>query len=110
MLVNQSAKSVISGGHVASKIGAQSPLVHGRVCGEALRRRLRAGTTAAFAEQPHADKAYDSGGCATTYIGAGSPLASPGKGVDSSERLGWYRRVVERTIAWLLPIRRLVIR
>jgi transposase len=31
-------------------------------------------------------------------------------GVDSSERLGRYRWVVERTISWLLAFRRLAIR
>jgi transposase len=31
-------------------------------------------------------------------------------GVDSSERLGRYRWVMERTIAWLLAFRRLAVR
>ncbi len=32
------------------------------------------------------------------------------RGIDSSERLGRYRGVVERTLAWLLGCRRLGIR
>ena len=49
--------------------------------------------------------------------GRGRPRRRPGItariawiGVDSSERLGRYRWVVERTIAWLLAFRRLAIR
>jgi hypothetical protein len=32
------------------------------------------------------------------------------KGIESSERLGRYRRVAERTIAWLFQFRRLQVR
>jgi len=44
------------------------------------------------------------------YDTAASSRASPRKGVDSSERLGRHRWVVERTISWLTGYRRLTIR
>ncbi len=47
----------------------------------------------------HADKAYDA-----------STLRRALRGIDSSERLGRHRWVVERTLAWLLGCRRLGIR
>ena len=58
----------------------------------------------------HADKAYDIPRC-HTYLrrrGIGSRIAR--KGIESSERLGRHRWVVERTVAWLTGYRRLATR
>ncbi|CAA9549587.1 MAG: Mobile element protein [uncultured Thermomicrobiales bacterium] len=58
----------------------------------------------------HADKAYDSAEkrCALRARSITSRIAR--RGVDSSERLGRHRWVVERTFAWLLGCRRLSVR
>jgi transposase len=55
----------------------------------------------------HADKAYDSSAlrCALRVRGITPRIAR--RGIDSSERLGRYRWVVERTLSWLLGCRRL---
>ena len=58
----------------------------------------------------HADKAYDKPRC-RRYLrrrGVGARIAR--KGVESGERLGRYRWMVERTLAWLARSRRLTIR
>lgn len=58
----------------------------------------------------HADKAYDFARCrqACRQRGIGPRIAR--RGIDSSERLGRHRWVVERTLAWLARYRRLTIR
>jgi transposase len=58
----------------------------------------------------HADKAYDSSAlrCALRARGITPRLAR--RGIDSSERLGRHRWVVERTLSWLLGYRRLGVR
>ena len=58
----------------------------------------------------HADKAYASrhNRRALRQRGIIPRIARPG--VDSSQRLGRYRWVVERTLAWLARFRRLAIR
>ena len=62
----------------------------------------------AFARQ--SDKGYDAEKCraAQRKRGIRSRIARKGKG--SSERLGRQRWVVERTLAWLAPYRRLAVR
>jgi transposase len=40
-------------------------------------------------------------------VSAASPTASPRKGIESSQRLGRHRWVVERTVSWLAGCRRL---
>ena len=58
----------------------------------------------------HADKAYDIRRC-RCYLrrrGIGDRIAR--KGVESGEKLGRHRWVVERTLAWLGRYRRLTIR
>jgi transposase len=61
-------------------------------------------------EKLHADKAYDSrksrAACRVRRI---IPRIAR-RGIESSERLGRYRWVVERTFAWVHRFRRLVIR
>ena len=58
----------------------------------------------------HADKAYDLPRCrhALRKRRIGDRIAR--RGIESSERLGRHRWVVERTLAWLARFRRLVVR
>ena len=58
----------------------------------------------------HADKAYDSQALRVELRRRGIRPQIARRGVDSSERLGRYRWVVERTGAWLNCFRRLRIR
>ena len=58
----------------------------------------------------HGDKAYDSSPLRRALRGRGIAPRIARRGIDSSERLGRYRWVVERTLAWLLGCRRLSVR
>src|SRR5689334_23055756 len=58
----------------------------------------------------HADKAYDHRGCRAECRQRSIMPRIARRGVDISERLGRYRWVVERTLAWLNRFRRLTIR
>ena len=58
----------------------------------------------------HADKAYDSSALRRALRARGVTPRIARRGIDSSERLGRHRWVVERTAAWLLGYRRLGIR
>jgi transposase len=58
----------------------------------------------------HADKAYDIPRCRAYLRRRGIGVRIARKGVESSERLGRHRWVVERSIAWLLGHRRLATR
>ena len=58
----------------------------------------------------HADKAYDIPRCRTYLRRRGIACRIARKGIESSEKLGRYRWVVERTLAWLARFRRLTIR
>jgi IS5 family transposase len=58
----------------------------------------------------HADKAYDIPRCRQGLRRRGIQARIARKGVESSERLGRHRWVVERTLAWLNQFRRLTIR
>ncbi|MGQ1798046.1 IS5 family transposase [Kocuria oceani] len=58
----------------------------------------------------HADKAYDNRRVRRYLRRRGITARIARIGVDSSERLGRHRWVVERTISWLLAFRRLAIR
>ena len=58
----------------------------------------------------HADIAYDSGDLRRGLRARSITLRLARRGIDSSERLGRYRRVVERTQAWLPGCRRLGVR
>lgn len=55
----------------------------------------------------HADKAYDSMQLRRALRSRGSTPHVARRGIDSSERLGRYRWVVERSLSWLLGCRRL---
>ena len=61
-------------------------------------------------EKLHADKAYDSNRCRDTLSERSIKVRIARKGIESSERLGRYRWVVERTISWLHRNRRLAVR
>lgn len=58
----------------------------------------------------HADKAYDIPRCRRFLHRRHIKVRIARKGVDTSERLGRHRWVVERTLAWLGQFRRLTIR
>ena len=58
----------------------------------------------------HADKAYDSADLRRALRGRSITPRIARRGIDSSERLGRYRWVVERSLSWLLGFRRLGIR
>jgi transposase len=55
----------------------------------------------------HADKAYDLPDLRRWLRGRRMGVRIARKGIDSSERLGRRRWVIERTIAWLAGYRRL---
>jgi IS5 family transposase len=58
----------------------------------------------------HADKGYDHRRCRRECRARGVRPRISRRGVDSSERLGRRRWVVERTLAWLARFRRLTVR
>jgi transposase len=58
----------------------------------------------------HADKGYDIPRCRQALHRRHIRVRIARKGIDSSERLGRHRWVVERTLAWLNRYRRLTVR
>jgi IS5 family transposase len=58
----------------------------------------------------HADKGYDFDRCRRACRRRGITPRIARRGIESRERLGRYRWVVERTLAWLAQFRRLVVR
>jgi transposase len=58
----------------------------------------------------HADKAYDSSDLRRSLRARGITPRIARRGIDSSERLGRHRWVVERSLSWLLGCRRLGMR
>jgi transposase len=58
----------------------------------------------------HADKAYDSSTLRRALRARGITPRIARRRIDSSERLGRHRWVVERTLSWLLGFRRLGVR
>jgi transposase len=73
-------------------------------------RRHGRGRPCARPAKLHADKAYDIPRCRRYLRQRGIGCRIARKGLDSSEKLGRYRWVVERTLAWLARFRRLVVR
>jgi transposase len=61
-------------------------------------------------EKVHADKAYDDKKCKGALRKRGIKSRIARKGIESSQKLGRHRWVVERTLAWLAKYRRLTIR
>ena len=58
----------------------------------------------------HADKGYDYPRCRRALRARGIISRIARRGIESSERLGRYRWVVERTLSWLNRFRRLKVR
>jgi transposase len=58
----------------------------------------------------HADKAYDHRRCRRECRARGIVPRIARRGIESSQRLGRHRWVVERTLAWLSRFRRLAVR
>ena len=58
----------------------------------------------------HADKAYDHRRCRQECRARSVKPRIARRGIDSSQRLGKHRWVVERTFAWLNRLRRLTVR
>lgn len=58
----------------------------------------------------HADKGYDYPRCRRALRARGSTPRIARRGIESRERLGRYRWVVERTLSWLNRFRRLKVR
>jgi IS5 family transposase len=58
----------------------------------------------------HGDKAYDSSGLRRALRARRITPRLARRGIDSSERLGRHRSVVERSLSWLLGCRRLGLR
>ena len=58
----------------------------------------------------HADKAYDHRRCRQALTRRRIQPRIARRGIDSSQRLGRHRWVVERTLAWFAQFRRLAIR
>jgi transposase len=58
----------------------------------------------------HADKAYDHPGLRSWVAHQGIRVRIARKGIDSNEKLGKHRWVIERTMAWLTGYRRLTLR
>jgi transposase len=58
----------------------------------------------------HADKGYDYRKCRDACRRRGIQHRIARRGIESTERLGRYRWVIERTLAWLARFRRLTIR
>ena len=61
-------------------------------------------------DKVHADKAYDYPRCRSALSHRHIKVRIARKGVDSSQRLGRHRWVVERTLGWLNHFRRLRVR
>ena len=58
----------------------------------------------------HGDKAYDSACCRRALRRRGITPRIARRGIESSQNLGRYRWVVERSLAWLVGYRRLGVR
>jgi len=58
----------------------------------------------------HADKAYDYSRCRRACRRRGIVPRIARRGIESSERLGRHRWVVERTLSWIARCRRLIVR
>ena len=61
-------------------------------------------------DKGHADKGYDYPRCRSALSQRHIKVRIARKGIDSSQRLGRHRWVVERTLAWLNHFRRLRVR
>jgi IS5 family transposase len=78
--------------------------------GRACRWRSRSRPPTQATLKLHADKAYDRAELRDRVRKRGITVRIAGKGIESSEKLGKHRWVIERCIAWLFGYRRLTIR
>jgi transposase len=101
LAVALSAANVHDGRRLAPLIDAIPPIVGPR--GRPGRPRFRPAKL-------HADKAYDGAEHRRALRARGIAPRIARRGVESSERLGRHRWVVERSLAWLLGCRRLGVR
>jgi transposase len=74
------------------------------------RPRAKPGRPRKRPKKLHADKAYDFPRCREALRKRGIKARIARRGIDSSEKLGRHRWVVERTLAWLSKYRRLTVR
>jgi transposase len=72
--------------------------------------RSRRGPRRRRPDKFHADKAYDQPELRSWIRRRGMAVRIARKGIESAERLGRHRWVIERTISWLTGYRRLNIR
>ena len=72
--------------------------------------RARPGRPRQRPEKLHADKGYDFPRCRRALRKRGIKARIARRGIDSNERLGRHRWVVERTLSWLNRFRRLKVR
>jgi IS5 family transposase len=82
-------------------VDAVKPIKKSRLLGRGRRKRP---------SKLHADKGYDFERCRKALRKRGIVPRIARRGVESTERLGRHRWVVERTLAWLNNYRRLTIR
>ncbi len=101
LAVEHSAANVHDSKMLEETVDAIRP-IHGQ--------RGRPGRPRKRPEKLHADKGYDFPRCRKALRKRGIKGRIAGRGVDSSERLGRYRWVVERTLSWLNRFRRLEVR
>jgi transposase len=101
LAVEQSAANVHDSKMLEETVDAIRP-IHGP--------RGRPGRPRKRPEKLHADKGYDFPRCREALRKRGIKARIARRGVDSSERLGRYRWVVERTLSWLNRFRRLKVR
>ena len=101
LAVGQSAANVHDSKMMEETLDAIRP-IHGP--------RGRPGRPRKRPQKLHADKGYDFPRCRKALRKRGIKGRVARRGVDSSERLGRYRWVVERTLSWLNRFRRLKVR
>jgi IS5 family transposase len=82
-------------------VDAIKPIKKSRLLGRGRRKRPT---------KLHTDKGYDFERCRRALRKRGITPRIARRGVESSEKLGKHRWVVERTLAWLNQFKRLVIR
>ena len=61
-------------------------------------------------DKVHAEKGYDFKRCRSALSKRGIKVRIARRGIDSSDRLGRHRWVVERSLSWLSQMRRLRVR
>ena len=101
LAVEHSAANVHDSKMLEETVDAIRP-IHGQ--------RGRPGRPRKRPEKLHADKGYDFPRCRKALRKRGIKGRIARRGVDSSERLGRYGWVVERTLSWLNRFRRLKVR